>query len=91
MFNCIIFCSSRRKYLQFPIFSDKLKFLLKSKMAAILAAILGDVTDPIFLWCIPYLIFQSQMSTRHYNIAQGNALLDALILLELIKTCSVCT
>ena len=35
-----------KKCLQFSGFSDKFKFLLKSKMAAILAAILDNFTDP---------------------------------------------
>ena len=47
MFNCIIFYSCSKKYLQFPSFSDKFEFLVISKMAAIIAAILDDATDPI--------------------------------------------
>ena len=39
MFNCIICYSSSKKYLKFPSFLDKFEFLVKSKMAAILAAI----------------------------------------------------
>ena len=45
MFNCSVFYSSRGKYLQFPSFSNKFEFLLKSKMAAILPAILDGITD----------------------------------------------
>ena len=46
MFNCIIFYNCSKIYLQFMRFSDKFKLLVKSKMAAILAAILDDVTGP---------------------------------------------
>ena len=46
MFNCIIIYSSSKKYLQFLSFLGKFEFLVKSKIAAILAAILDDVTDP---------------------------------------------
>ena len=44
MFNCIIFYNSIKIYLQFPPFPDK--FVVKSKMAAILVVILDDVTVP---------------------------------------------
>ena len=44
MFNCIIIYNFSKKYLQFPSFSDKEE--VKSKIVAILVAILGDVTDP---------------------------------------------
>ena len=40
MFNSITFCNSRKKYLQFPSFFDKFEFLEKSKMTAILVAII---------------------------------------------------
>ena len=43
MFNCIIFLQLN---LQFPSFPNKFEILVKSKMAATLAAILDDVTDP---------------------------------------------
>ena len=46
MLNCIIFYSSSKNYLQFFEFFDKFELLLKSKMVAILAATLNDVTDP---------------------------------------------
>lgn len=42
----IMFYISREKYLQFPHFSHKVEFLGKSKMAATIAAILDNVTDP---------------------------------------------
>ena len=42
----MLFCNSSKQYLQFPHFPDKFEFLVKSKMAATLAAILDDVTDP---------------------------------------------
>ena len=46
MFNSITLYDSRKKYLQVSHFPGKFKVLVKSKMAAILAAILDDVTDP---------------------------------------------
>ena len=46
MFNCIIFYSSSKKYLQFSSFPDKFEFLVKSKMAAMWTAILDDITNP---------------------------------------------
>ena len=47
MFNCIILHSSRKKKKQLPsFFFDKSEVLVKFKIAAILAAILDDVTDP---------------------------------------------
>ena len=46
MFNSITLYNFRKKYLQFSHFPGKFEFLVKSKMAAILAAILDDVTDP---------------------------------------------
>ena len=45
MFTCFIFYNCAKKYLQFLHFPDKFEFLVQSKMAAILAAILYDVTD----------------------------------------------
>ena len=46
MFNFIIFYNSSKTYLQFPNVPNTLEFLVKSKMAAMWAAILDDVTDP---------------------------------------------
>ena len=42
----MIFYNSSKLYLQFLHFPDKFELLVKSKMAAILATILDDVTDP---------------------------------------------
>ena len=42
MFNSIKLYNARKKHLQFSHFPGKFEFLVKSKMAAILA----DVTDP---------------------------------------------
>ena len=54
MFNCIIFYSSSKTYLQLLSFPKKFEFLVKSKMAAIL----DDVTDPQQLHnpYLPYLV-----------------------------------
>ena len=46
MFYFMIFYNSSKLYLQFLHFPDKFELLVKSKMAAILATILDDVTDP---------------------------------------------
>ena len=46
MFNGIIFYSSSKQYFQFSSFPDKFELLVKSKIAAMWAAILDDVTDP---------------------------------------------
>ena len=46
MFNSITLYNSSKTYLQFSHFPGKFEFLVKSKMAAILKAILDDVTDP---------------------------------------------
>ena len=42
----MLFCNSSKQYLQFPHFSDKFEFLVKSKTVTTLLAILDDVTDP---------------------------------------------
>ena len=39
-------CNSSEKYLKFPHFFRCIKFVVKSKMAAISAIIVDDVTDP---------------------------------------------
>ena len=44
MFNFVIFYNSRKLYLQFLRSPDKFELLVKSKTAAILAAIFNDVT-----------------------------------------------
>ena len=44
MLNCIIFYNSSKIYWQFQGSPDKVEILVKSKKAAILAAILDDVT-----------------------------------------------
>ena len=46
LLHCIIFCNSSKKYVQFPSFPDIFEFLVKSKMSAIMAAILDDVKHP---------------------------------------------
>ena len=46
MFNCIIFYNSSKIYVQFLRFPEKFELLLKSRMVAILAAILDDFTGP---------------------------------------------
>ena len=56
MFNCITFYNSSKKYLQFPNFPDKLEIIVKSKMAATLADILDDVTDPQYRHNPKYLL-----------------------------------
>ena len=44
MLKCIILYTSSKIYWQCKGFPDKVKILVKSKKAAILAVILGDVT-----------------------------------------------
>ena len=59
MFNSITLYNSRKKYLQFSHFPGKFEFLVKSKMTAILPAILDDVTDTqqrYKLEYLPYLV-----------------------------------
>ena len=46
MINCIIFYNSSKKCFQSSRFFDEFEILAKCKMAAILAAILDDVTSP---------------------------------------------
>ena len=56
MFNCIIFYNSSKNYGQFQHLPDKVEILVKSKMAAILAATLNEVTDPKQRHS-PYLVY----------------------------------
>ena len=59
MFNYILLYNSSKTYLQFIHFPDKFEFLFKSKIAAILVAILDDVTDPQQRYnplYLPYLV-----------------------------------
>ena len=44
IFNCIIFYNASEIYVHFPRFPDTFEILVKFKMAAILEAILDDIT-----------------------------------------------